>query len=294
MSTRIKEVNYDDFIWIDICNPDKTNLDKIAKEYNLDYFQIIDSLQTGHLPKFEKQEKYNFLILRAYTANADERPTNVAELSNKIAFFYSGKKVITIHRSEFGFLNNITGNFSNSEDFLLYLIYKMLETFESPSKILSDKNDEIEKTVFLQDYTQISLEDLYYQKSQTRITKKLLLITQNVINQIDVNYNSKTALQDIKDKLLSLVLYYEEILENSNNLLSTYLSVNAQKNNDVMKLLTIFSAFFLPLTFIAGIYGMNFENMPELKTQFGYFLILGVMAATAIIIFLWFKKKRIL
>jgi magnesium transporter len=294
MSTKIKELKYDDFIWIDICNPDKTNLDKIAKEYNLDYFQIIDSLQSGHLPKFEKQEKYNFLILRAYTANDDERLTNVTELSNKIAFFYSGKKVITIHRAQFDFLNNITNNFSKSEDFLLYVIYKMLETFESPSKILSDKNDEIEKTVFLQDYTKISLEDLYYQKTQTRITKKLLLITQNVINQIEVNENSETALQDIKDKLLSLVLYYEEVLENSNNLLSTYLSVNAQKNNDVMKLLTIFSAFFLPLTFLAGIYGMNFDNMPELKMQFGYFLTLGVMIATAVIIFIWFKKKKIL
>ncbi|MFZ4590418.1 MAG: CorA family divalent cation transporter [Ignavibacteria bacterium] len=294
MSTRIKEVNYDDFIWIDICNPEKTNLDKIAKEYNLDYFQIIDSQQTGHLPKFEKQEKYNFLILRAYTSNNDERPTNITELSNKIAFFYSGKKVITIHRAEFGFLNNITKSFTKSEDLLLYLIYKMLETFEEPSKILSDKNDEIEQTVFLKDYTKISLEDLYYQKTQTRITKKLLLITQNVINQIEVNENSKTALQDIKDKLLSLVLHYDEILENSTNLLSTYLSVNAQKNNDVIKLLTIFSAFFLPLTFLAGIYGMNFDIMPELKMEYGYYLILGVMIATAITIFIWFKKKRIL
>jgi magnesium transporter len=294
MSTRIKEVNYDDFIWIDICNPEKTNLDKIAKEYNLDYFQIIDSQQTGHLPKFEKQEKYNFLILRAYTSNIDEQPTNITELSNKIAFFYSGKKVITIHRAEFDFLNDITKSFAKSEDLLLYLIYKMLETFEEPSKFLSDKNDEIEQTVFLKDYTKISLEDLYYQKAQTRISKKLLLITQNVINQIEVNEDSKTALQDIKDKLLSLVLHYDEILENSTNLLSTYLSVNAQKNNDVMKLLTIFSAFFLPLTFLAGIYGMNFDVMPELKMEYGYFIILGVMFATAIIIFIWFKKKRII
>jgi magnesium transporter len=294
MSTRIKEVNYDDFIWIDICNPEKTNLDKIAKEYNLDYFQIIDSQQTGHLPKFEKQEKYNFLILRAYTSNNDEQPTDITELSNKIAFFYSGKKVITIHRAEFGFLNDITKSFAKSEDLLLYLIYKMLETFEEPSKFLSDKNDEIEQTVFLKDYTKISLEDLYYQKAQTRISKKLLLITQNVINQIEVNEDSKTALQDIKDKLLSLVLHYDEILENSTNLLSTYLSVNAQKNNDVMKLLTIFSAFFLPLTFLAGIYGMNFDVMPELKMEYGYFIILGVMFATAITIFIWFKKKRII
>lgn len=294
METRVKELKFERFIWIDICQPDRSNLDKIAKEFNLDFFQIKDSLETGHLPKFETQDNYSFLILRAYTANIDERVTNVTDLSNKVAFFYSDKKVITIHRANFEFLENISKNFSSSEEFLLYILHKMMETYNAPLKLLSDKNDEIEKTIFLKDYSVISLEDLYFQKTQTRIIKKLLQITQNVVNQIDVAEQTKTALQDIKDKLLSLTLSYEEVLENSNNLLNTYLSVNAQKSNDVMKLLTIFSAFFLPLTFIAGIYGMNFENMPELRWHLGYFFTIGVMVIIAVIIFYWFKRKKIL
>lgn len=294
MDKKYRETNFDNFFWIDICNPNKEDLDKIAKDYNLDYFQIRDSLESGHLPKFEKQEKYNFLILRAFTAKFDNRITNINELSNKIAFFFSDKKVITIHRANFDFLDNLPIKPTNTEELVTYFIHKMTQTFEQPAKILGDKNDEIEKTIFLKDYTKISLEDLYYQKTQTRITKKLLQITQSVILQIEVMEKSKTALQDIKDKLLSLVLSYDEVLENSNNLLNTYLSVNAQKSNDVMKLLTVFSAFFLPLTFIAGIYGMNFENMPELKTQSGYFIILGVMIVIAVIIYLWFKRKRII
>ena len=294
MNLKYRETNFDNFIWIDICNPNIDNLDKISIDYNLDYFQIKDSLETGHLPKFEKQESYNFLILRAFTAKLDDRITNIQELSNKIAFFYSDKKVITIHRSNFDFLENLSVNPNNSEELVIYFIHKMTQTFEHPSKLLGDKNDEIEKTIFLKDYTKISLEELYYQKTQTRITKKLLQITQNVIQQIEVSEKSKTALQDIKDKLLSLVLGYDEVLENSNNLLNTYLSVNAQKSNDVMKLLTIFSAFFLPLTFVAGIYGMNFENMPELKWQMGYFIILGLMVVIALIIYFWFKRKKII
>ena len=58
MKPKSKEINFENFKWIDICNPEKTNLDIIAKEYNLDYFQIKDSLEAGHLPKFEKQEKF--------------------------------------------------------------------------------------------------------------------------------------------------------------------------------------------------------------------------------------------
>lgn len=147
----------------------------------MDYFQIKDSLETGHLPKFEKQEKYNFLILRAYTANFNERTTNITDLSNKIAFFYSEKKLITVHRASFDFLTNIPSEFSNSEELLIYILHKMVETYNEPAKVLGDKNDDIEKTIFLNDYTRVSLEDLYFQKTQTRITKKLLQITQNVI-----------------------------------------------------------------------------------------------------------------
>jgi len=294
INTNLQKFQFDKFVWIDICQPDRESLNKIAEEYHLDYFQIKDSLEQGHLPKFEKQPNYNFLILRAYTSTVAEGATTINDLSNKIAFFYNGHKIITIHRSQFSFLETVKKEYNSPEEILVYLIYKMVETYQIPLNELDEKIIQIEKTIFLKDYAKISLKDLYFLKSQTRITKKLLQIFQNVINQIEVSDQSKTALQDIKDKLLSLILSYEEVLENANNLLNTYLSVNAQKSNDVMKLLTIFSAFFLPLTFVAGIYGMNFDNMPELKWPMGYFLTLGLMAIIAIVIYLWFKRKKIL
>lgn len=288
------KIQFDNFFWVDICQPDRESLDKIAEEYQLDYFQIKDSLEQGHLPKFEKQPNYNFLILRAFTSTIEQGATTINELSNKIAFFYNRDKLITIHRNQFSFSETLQKDHKNPEEILVYLIYKMVETYQVPLNGLDEKIIQIEKTIFLKDYSKVSLEELYFLKAQTRITKKLLQIFQNVTNQIEVSEQSKTALQDIKDRLLSLILNYDEVLENGNNLLNTYLSLNAQKSNDTIKLLTIFSAFFLPLTFVAGIYGMNFDNMPELKWQAGYFLILGVMAVIALIIYLWFKRKRIL
>lgn len=288
------KIQFENFVWIDFSQPAKASLDLIAKEYQLDVFQIKDSLEHGHLPKFEKQPNYNFLILRAFTSTIKEGATTVSELSNKIAFFYNDSKLITIHRSPFDFLENVNKDFQTTEEILIYLIYKMVETYRNPLIELDEKIMQIEKTIFLQDYAKVSLEELYFLKAQTRITKKLLQIFQNVIHQLEVPDQSKTALQDIKDRLLSLLLSYEEVLENANNLLNTYLSVNAQKNNDVMKLLTIFSVFFLPLTFIVGIYGMNFENMPELKWQTGYFMALGLMAIISVSIYVWFKRKKIL
>jgi magnesium transporter len=290
----LHKTQYNNFVWIDICQPDWNSLDKIAQEFNLDYFQIKDSLEQGHLPKFEKQPNYNFLILRAFTSTIEQGETTISGLSNKIAFFFSDQKIITIHRSSFDFMQEVLKDVDSPEEILVYLISKMVKTYQEPLQVLDEKIVEIEELIFLKSNAKISLEDLYYIKAQTRITKKLLHIFQNVVNQIDVGEKSKTALQDIKDNLLNLILNYDEVLENANNLLNTYLSVSAQKSNDVMKLLTIFSAFFLPLTFVAGIYGMNFQYMPELQWQSGYFLILGIMAAIAIVIYVWFKQKKIL
>lgn len=286
--------NFKHFEWTDICKPDKEELTKIAAAYHLDYFQIKDSLQPGHLPKIEINERYTFIVLRAFTADLKTEATTIPELSNKIAFFFNQEKLITIHSTEFSFLKVGDKPFLSVEELLLHIIFKMVNSYQQPFDELDTKIREFEKIIFLKDYTKISIGSLYFLKAQARITKKLLQIFQNVVNQVQVKEEHSTAQQNIKDHLLSLILSYDEVLEDANNLLNSYHSVNAQKNNDVMKLLTVFSAFFLPLTFIAGIYGMNFDFMPELKWHGSYFLTLGLMLVIAIVIFIWFKRKKIL
>ena len=288
------ETKFENFLWIDIRNPNKETLDKIALDHNLELFQINDSQQVGHLPKIERLPNYDFVILRAFSSQPQNRITSINELSNKIAFFYNKKVLITTHSAYFTFLEEVPNHFKGPEQLMLYLIHKMLQTFEEPAQYLDDQIDEMEEDIFLRNYHQISLEDLYFNKSQTRITKKLLQITQTVIHQLEVSEENRMSHQDIKDRLVRFNLMYDEVLESSNNLLNTYLSVSSQKSNDVMKLLTVFSAFFLPLTFIVGVYGMNFVNMPELEWQYGYPIVLAIMIVISIIIYFWFKRKRFL
>ena len=102
------------------------------------------------------------------------------------------------------------------------------------------------------------------------------------------------ALQDIRDLHLKLLSLFDQAQEDVNNLSNIYLSLSAQKTNEVMKVLTIFSAFFMPLTFVAGIYGMNFDNMPELRTKYGYFACLLLMCLIALVIFIWFRKRKLI
>jgi magnesium transporter len=230
--------SFSSFTWYDFCNPTQADLKEIAAQYQLDLFQILDSLEVGHLPKYEQQANYSFLILRAYTAQPNDRVNSISDISNKIAFFYKDDKLITIHRTPFAFLQQLSSEYSHCEALLLAIVKAMVDTYSEPSKLLSDQIDAMEQTIFLRDYKKISLTELYFQKTKTRITKKLLQITQQVIQELEVSSANKSALADINDSMLNLVLVYEEVLDNAHTILNTYLSINAQKSNDVMKVLT--------------------------------------------------------
>jgi magnesium transporter len=291
---KISEKTFESFKWIDIENPIKEDLEKITKEHGLNYYLIKDSLEKGHLPKYEKNYKVEFYIFRAYTSDIKLHIDEVGEMSNKIAFFLFDDRLITIHRAHFNFLNIHEEKHIKINELFLRIVKLMLNTFQKPTIDLSNKISEIERTIFLKDHRNVLLEELYYIKSQSRILKKVLHITQSVIEQSASNFIASFQYQDIKDSLLNLITYNDESVENSNQLMNTYLSISDQKNNEVVRLLTIFSAFFLPLTFIAGVYGMNFDFMPELKWKVGYYFSISLMITVVIVIYISFRKKKIL
>jgi len=290
----VTEKIFESFKWIDIENPNKNDLEKITSQYHLNYYLIKDSLERGHLPKYEKTYKIDFFIFRAYTSNVSLNIDEIGEMSNKIAFFILEDTLFTIHRAHFKFLNIHEEKHIKIQELFLRIVGSMMETFIKPTNDLSSKITDIEKTIFLKDHRQVLLEELYFIKSQSRILRKVLHITQNVIEQVAEKYQQSYQYQDIKDQLLNLLTINEESVENANQLMTTYLSISDQKNNEVVRLLTIFSAFFLPLTFIAGVYGMNFDLMPELKWKYGYLFSLIFMFIVVIVIYTWFRRKKIL
>jgi magnesium transporter len=97
--------------------------------------------------------------------------------------------------------------------------------------------------------------------------------------------------EDLKETLHHLVFFSDELLEDTTNLLSLQISLASQKTNEVMRVLTLFSVFFMPLTFIVGVYGMNFHNLPELDWKYGYYLVWFLMFGISVGIWFWFRKK---
>jgi magnesium transporter len=122
--------------------------------------------------------------------------------------------------------------------------------------------------------------------------KRMLWLTIGVVHKIAPPFERNAPLyQDVEENAQSYHFHADELLEEANNLLGIQLSMASHRTNEVMRVLTVFSAFFLPLTFIVGVYGMNFSFMPELEKHWGYPAVLLVMLAVSAIIFIWFRRR---
>lgn len=285
------------FEWIDITDPQPGELESIAKEYNLHEESVRDCLQPGHLPKYEKLRNYVFIILRVYAENDTEADT-VQEITNKIAIFTSEKFIITIHRKGWEPIQRISNNFLTENDckapshLLTEIIRQGLHTYDEPGQKLTQSLEYYETQVFLTERKISILKGLYFIKRKVDVIRRLLLHTFDVIDEIDEADRSNAYTRDLRDLYVREKSFYDALSENTNHLLNVYFNVAAQRTNEIMRVLTVFSAFFLPLTFIVGIYGMNFHYMPELNWHLGYPFAILMMVAVVILIFVWFRKKK--
>jgi magnesium transporter len=123
-------------------------------------------------------------------------------------------------------------------------------------------------------------------------TRRILNLTKDVITAVGRNSIVPTVAQDTMELQVKAITQYEQMEDSLTHLLEIYISLQSQRADEVMRVLTVFSAFFLPLTFIVGVYGMNFDHMPELHWKYGYAVCLGIMFTVFATIYIWFKRKN--
>jgi magnesium transporter len=285
------------FTWLDITGPSLENLLEVSKRYNLNNHHLDDCMEPDHLPKFEEGDDFNFIILRRVISK-DAEVNTVQDLTTKIAIFFNEKTIVTIHRLPHPDIQQVceqlikNGKITNVNQLLLKMIAKVQQSYTEFSAHLNGQIEEFETALFIRKTALASIESLYMLKRRTGFCRKLLLLTGEVVNAVRNRQKKSNEIQDIGDNQVKLQVFYDQLSEDSQNLVSTYMSYSAQKTNEVMKVLTLFSAYFLPLTFIVGIYGMNFDNMPELRHQYGYPIIMLVMLIIFLLIFFWFKRRK--
>jgi magnesium transporter len=295
-------------VWLDLVQPTKEELDEIARTYGLHSTAVRDCLDPEHLPKFEQFDTHVFAILRAFDDRAERSCATVQELTRKVAIFSGRSFLITIHRTEQPWLATVEAKYHDEaaapngkeglQSFLLtQVLNAAVDTYSAPMEAIEERIDAFEELVFGghdADAREFAgdLREVHVLKRQVTLIKRLLWRTLDVVQRMSPSTGRAASLfRDVQENIESSHFYADELLDDVNTVLNVQLALAAHRTGEVMRILTVFSVFFLPLTFLVGVYGMNFDFMPELRSRWGYPMVLAAMGVITLAIYLWFRRR---
>ena len=294
------------FVWVDVVDPTPNELADVARRYSLHPTSVEDSLDPKHLPKYERIGSTTFIIARAIDTAAPGDCSTLHELTRKVAIFYGTDFLITIHRTAQPFLTEIIEEYRSTappdgmaerrKGFLPRLLIEIVNgaigTYQKPLEDAESAIDKFEATVFGEHEFAGLLRRIYLVKRRVTLMRRMLSHTLDAVKKLVPGSEPTAPLyQDLRENAESMHFYADELLEDVNNLLSIQLALASHRTNEVVRVLTVFSVFFLPLTFIVGIYGMNFQHMPELRERWGYPAVMAAMGFVTLVIGLWFRRR---
>lgn len=289
--------------WLDIeCINELEPLNRLKERLNIHSLVLEDILTTNQRQKIESYEGYIFCIINNYTYLEKEE----APIVEQLKFILGPNYIISIRERNSDILEPLKERLRSAAGFIrqkgadynLYcLLDLMVDRYFLVIEELNKKVTELEACIH-DGRQKNTLEKLYRLKNEIlAIQRSVLPLRQMVLKVLTldtelIDKGNRIYLNDVQDHITTIVEDISILREIVDNIFNIYQSVLSFRMNDVMKILTIIGTIFIPITFIAGIYGMNFEFMPELKMEWGYPLVMGGMALVAVIMLIFFKRKR--
>ncbi len=300
--TNIPVAGDENIVWINTPISDITMINKLGEHFGIHPLTVEDILNTTHLPKFEAFEDYYFLTIK-YMEYTRESGTEVFHLSlllkdRYVLSFYEGTSNPVLVNVKDRILKGI-GNLRNLKaDHLFYrLVDFTVDEYLNISNVIREEIDEMDTKTFQGEEEEVSSEILDIKREINNFRRIVVPLREDLGRLLTnpsglLRKSTLTYFRDIidhLDHLISSLDNYREILKDMMDLHLAHLSRNM---NEVMKTLTIVATIFIPLTFLAGIFGMNFKHMPELAWKWGYPAFWLITLLLSILMFLYMKRKN--
>lgn len=280
-------------------------LERLGVVYGLHPLALEDVLTQGQRTKFEIYERQYFVVLNHPTRGAD------GELGvNQVNFFLGENYVVTLDEGGSDRFEPIRARLRGKrllrERGADYLFYSLIDVIvDEGFPLLEDFGERLEdlESAVLDEPTKELRNQIHYMKRELVLLRRAWWPQREVVSTLIrdgddlLSETTRLYLRDCYDHSVRIIDFVETYREMTSSVLDTYLSSVSQRMNDIMKVLTIIATIFMPLTFVVGVYGMNFDtaspwNLPELHWRFGYFYALGVMLVIALAMLVYFKRKR--
>ncbi len=296
------ERNGEDFIWVDFDQEQKSRERTVMERlFAINPLALDDAQRERHPPKLEWFDNYFFLLLKGFTAETESIDFSIVHIS----FFVGRNFLATRHAMKSPSIDNVLKRIyendvdaSRGPDHICYKIVRtMIDRYTPIILALEGRLDDAEEQM-LEDPNDDLLAELVSYNSQLKKLRRIFHYQQNILSELRhsgsdiIRTHNAHEFQDVFEQMERLASLSAMLQELTRDLIDGYISISSHRLNNIMKILTIASVIFLPLTFIAGIYGMNFENMPELKTEYGYYFIIGVLVFVATGLLFVFRKMR--
>jgi len=290
--------------WININGLHETELvEKIGGYFGFHPLLLEDILNTGSRPKIEDFGDHIFVVLKMLYQKEGIRSEL---LSEQISLIFGENYVITFQESEGDILDPVRERIRKAKgrvrkelaDYLAYIIIDAI--VDNYFSVLEDIADYIEDTeeVLLAKPDADTLQTIHSLKNDVLFLRKSIWPLREILNILErednelVRESTRIYFRDVYDHTIQIMDTLDTFRDIISGMLDTYLSSMSNRMNEVMKVLTIFASIFIPLTFMAGVYGMNFEYMPELKWPWGYPVLWVLMLTVGITMVITFKRKK--
>jgi len=293
--TRIRWMNLDGIHDIDI-------MEKIADRYGIHILTMEDILNTQQRPKIEEYEGYTYIVAKLIYVHQDSKRI----LTEQVSIVMGNDFVITFQENEDNIFVPLVDRIAKcittvrkmGTDFLVYSILDFIvDTYFQVLENLGEKIENVEDRV-IANANKVTLKKIQKLRGEMLYMHKAIWPLREVLGAFKrgesrgVSDTTMVYLRDVYDHSIQIMDTIETYRDILSGIMDIYLSVTSNKMNETMKFLAIFSALLMPLTFIVGLYGMNFEHMPELKWKYGYPAVLVFMVVCVLAALFYFKKKK--
>lgn len=293
----------DKMTWIDCVGLHDVGLVKsLGDKFDIGHLLLEDILSVGQMPKYVMADKGNFLTFQTFILDKD-----VTELyKEQTSIYFNGEVVITFREDTRFSFEPIYSRLDNPESRILrngidYLVYTLLDlivdNYLETARYFEGEIEKYEMLIEDRPDSELKKEIFYFRRSFLYFFKMIGPMEETIIRFRSADgevltSETKIYLSDLVDhckRLRNIAETYNEMIYMLYDLLHTEINY---RSNTIIKTLTVISAIFIPLTFIVGVYGMNFKYMPELDWSYGYYLIWGVMVVFSILAMIYFRNKR--
>ncbi|MDF2447635.1 MAG: magnesium and cobalt transport protein CorA [Bacteroidota bacterium] len=287
--------------WINVEGLHRPELvEEIGRIYNIHPLTLEDIVHVDQRPKFEDYDHYVVAIMKmiSYGTKVEAEQLAVILCKNTVISFQEPHNgdAFDIIRSR---LRQNKGRVRKlGPDYLAYAVMDaVVDCYFMAIEKIGDRIELIEEDI-IDSSDKKSLLALYHLKREMIYLRKQVWPMRDMINNMIrsettlINPSSDIYLHDLSDHVTRIIDTVETYRDLLSGIMDIYLSTNANRMNEVMKVLTIMSSIFIPVTFIAGVYGMNFDNMPEIHSRNGYYITWGVMLSIIIGLLFYFRKKK--